>query len=69
MIMGISYNFTCCVIFIFHELRTYKPYAYTKTAQAIFMPIFRKDVLYLNINENLILECLNELNKNAPCKQ
>src|SRR5665647_3751639 len=33
------------------------------------MPIFRKEVKYMNINETLILDCLNELNKNAQAKQ
>ena len=30
---------------------------------------YLKEVMYLDINENLILECLNELNKNAKDKQ
>ena len=33
------------------------------------MPIFWKEVTYLQINEKLILQCLNELNKNSLTKQ
>ena len=33
------------------------------------MPIFWREVIFLQINENLILQCLNELNKNSLTKQ
>lgn len=38
-------------------------------AMALFMPNFRKELSELTINENLIIECLNELNKNALAKK
>ena len=57
------------MISLFCELRPYKLYASTTNGTGFFLPILVKELKYLKINETLILDCLNELYKNAQVKQ